>query len=213
MYSSSRAKQIVKKDVAFLTAGIHDDVYLVGIRCETSIQGSNFIEFKFEKEGRIMTHTEWEPSKSSPQKELTQEEFEDKLDRQYKRIEQILLCFYTSDELQFEDGDFKAFAKWVESLLTADKVKQTPLRVKIVYNNKGYTTLPQYARYTFIEPMSIVKEDKSVISPLKIDNFERPIVADNEASNANPFQVVNGTLNTVADNEASATNNVDDLPF
>lgn len=213
MYSSSRAKQIVKKDVAFLTAGIHDNVYLIGVRYETSVQGNNFIEFKFEKEGRIMTHTEWEPSKTTPQGELSQEEFESKLDNQYKRIEEILLCFYSAEELQFEDGDFKTFANWVAKLLTTDKVKQTPLRVKVVYNNKGYTTLPKYAKYTFIEPMSIVSEGKSVIAKLGIDNFEKPIVADNEASNTNPFQIVNGTLSNIADNEASASKTVDDLPF
>ena len=59
MYSSSRAKKIVKNDVAFLSAGIHDNVHLIGVRYETSIQDNSFIEFKFEKEGRIMTHTEW----------------------------------------------------------------------------------------------------------------------------------------------------------
>lgn len=210
MYSSSRAKQIVKKDVAFLTAGIHDNTYLTGVRYETSIQGNSFIEFKFEKDGKIMTHTEWEPSKTTPRGELSQEEFDLKLDNQYKRIEQILLCFYKEEELQFEDGNFKEFANWVIKMLNTDNVKQTPVRVKVVFNEKGYTTLPRYARYTFIEPMSVT-EEKSVIAKLGIDNFDKPIIADNETSSANPFQVVNGTLDNTQGNEP--VNKTDDLPF
>lgn len=210
MYSSSRAKQIVKKDVAFLTAGIHDDVRLTGVRYETSIQGNNFIEFKFEKDGKIMTHTEWEPSKTTQKGNLSQEEFDSKIDNQYKRIEQILLCFYKEEELQFEDGDFKTFAKWVTEMLNKDTVKQSLIRIKAVYNDKGYTTLPKYARYTFIESMDKVKEGTSVITKLGIDRFDKPVIADNEVSNANPFQVVNGTLDNTQNNSASKT---DDLPF
>lgn len=65
----------------------------------------------------------------------------------------------------------------------------TLLRVKIVYNNSGYTTLPKYAKYTFIEPMSLVNENKSVIVKLGIDQFEKPIVADLEKSNPSPFSM------------------------
>lgn len=208
MYSSSRAKQIIKKDVAFLVAGIHEDVFLTGIRYETSVQGKSFIEFKFEKDGRIMTHTEWEPSKTTPNYQLSDEEFELKCDKQFKRIEQILLCYYTENELQFEDGNFKDYANWIVGLLSADKVKTTPVRVKIVYNEKGYTTLPKYARYTFIEPMTVDK-NSSLIAELGIDIFTKPVIADAETNNSNPFQVVSGTL----DNTTTSENKTDDLPF
>lgn len=77
-----------------------------------------------------------------------------------------------------------------------------------MYSKTGYISLPQYAKYTFIEPMSTVNEGKSVIVKLGIDLFEKPVVADTESSTANPFQVVNGTLDNT-----SQQNNVDDLPF
>ena len=189
MYSSSRAKQIEKKDVAFLSAGIHDDVFLTGVRYGTSVQGRNFIEFKFVKDNRTMTHTEWEPRRTTSTGEtLPDDVFYAKVDNQWERI--------------------KENAQWVIDKLSTEKVKTTPVRIKAVYSKTGYISLPQYAKYTFIEPMSTVNEGKSVIVKLGIDLFEKPVVADTESSTANPFQVVNGTLDNT-----SQQNNVDDLPF
>lgn len=65
IYSSQRAQAIQKKDITYLAAGIHDNVVLESIRVDKSLNGNNFIEFKFvAKDGKFMTHTEWEPSKS-----------------------------------------------------------------------------------------------------------------------------------------------------
>lgn len=210
MYSSSRAKQIEKKDVAFLSAGIHDDVFLTGVQYGTSVQGRNFIEFKFVKNNRTMTHTEWEPRRTTSTGEtLPDDVFYNKVDNQWERIKEILICYYKEEELQYEEeGGFKEYAQWVIDKLSTEKVKTTPVRIKAVYNKTGYISLPQYAKYTFIEPMSTVNEGKSVIVKLGIDLFEKPVVADTESSTANPFQVVNGTLDNT-----SQQNNVDDLPF
>lgn len=210
MYSSSRAKQIEKKDVAFLSAGIHDDVFLTGVRYGTSVQGRNFIEFKFVKDNRTMTHTEWEPRRTTSTREtLPDDVFYNKVDNQWERIKEILICYYKEEDLQYEEeGGFKEYAQWVIDKLSTEKVKTTPVRIKAVYSKTGYISLPQYAKYTFIEPMSTVNEGKSVIVKLGIDLFEKPVVADTESSTANPFQVVNGTLDNT-----SQQNNVDDLPF
>ena len=112
MYSSSRAKQIEKKDVAFLSAGIHDDVFLTGVRYGTSVQGRNFIEFKFVKDNRTMTHTEWEPRRTTSTGEnLPDDVFYAKVDNQWERIKEILICYYKEEELQYEEeGGFKEYA-------------------------------------------------------------------------------------------------------
>ena len=196
MYSSERAKKIVVKDVAYLTAGIHDDVKLISTRFEKSVQDNYFLEFKFEKDGKIMTHTEWEPSKGS----MDDAAFANKCDTQFKRIEQIIKC-YTNEELNFTGDSFKALCEWTIDHLNKSDLN-TPLRVKIVYNTNGYTSLPKYAKFTFIEPMSVVNEGKSVITKLGIDLFEKPIVADQEKSNPNPFTA------PMATNEPAS-----DLPF
>lgn len=202
MYSSERAQTIVKKDVAHLSAGIEDNVVLTSVRFDKSVNGNSFIEFKFEKEGKILTHTEWEPSKRNDE---TDDKFQDKCDNQFSRIEQILKCYYPNKEdRRFVGENFTQFAQWVTEMLTKADLN-TLLRVKIVYNNSGYTTLPKYAKYTFIEPMSVVNDNKSVIVKLGIDQFEKPVVADIEKSNPSPFTVVDGTLDN--------SDNPNGLPF
>lgn len=197
MYSSERAKTIVKKDVAHLSAGIVDDVLLTAVKFDKSLNGNSFIEFKFEKEGKTLTHTEWEPSKRSDE---TDESFQNKCDNQFSRIEQIMKCYYpNSEDRKFIGENFTQFAQWVVDMLNKANL-DTLLRVKIVYNNNGYTTLPKYAKYTFIEPMTLVNENKSVIVKLGIDQFEKPIVADLEKSNPNPFTTMNGTLDNTDEN-------------
>lgn len=203
IYSSQRAQAIQKKDVAYLGAGIQDNVVLEAIRVDKSINGNNFIEFKFTaKDGKFMTHTEWEPSKGP---NMTDEDLQKKCDNQFSRIDQILECYYPNKEDRVFTGEsFKEFIEWVAEMLNkADR--STLLRIKVVYNNSGYTTLPKYAKYRFIEPMSIVDKNESVIVKLNIDNFEKPIIADVEPSNPNPltsssFVITDGTLDNTEDN-------------
>ena len=154
-----------------------------------------------------MTHTEWEPRKKTSFGELTQDEFELKCDKQFSRVKQILECFYDEDKLQFEGESFKEYAKWVVGLLSADNIKDKALRVKVVYNDKGYTTLPKYAKYTFIEPMVLPEgfydketnpENKSLIRELSIDRFTKPVIADKE---------------TKVDELSVGNDPADDLPF
>lgn len=203
MYSSERIQKNVKKaDVSFLTAGIHEDVKLDGAKFDTSPNsGNKFLEISFSKDGKKFTHTEWEPKKFGDE---TEESFQKKCDNQGSRMFDILKCFYKEDELNFNGESFEMFARWIaEKLENADKSKL--VRLKIVYNNSGYTTLPKYAKFTFIEPMTITKED-SHISELSIDVFTRPVVADKEVSNTNPFQ----TTEEVA---TQPVNDPNGLPF
>ena len=86
--------------------------------------------------------------------------------------------------LKVNGTSFEEFSQEVVNYLNnADKSKK--LRVKIVYNDKGYTTLPSYARYTFIEPMVLPEGQTSSITELRIDNFTKPVVADTETPVAN----------------------------
>lgn len=178
IYSSQRAKTIQKKDFTYLGAGIHDNVKLTNVRVDESVQGNKFIEFTFTDDiGRSMTHTEWEPTLGP---NMTENDLQAKCDNQFKRIDQILECFYPNEEdRMFTGSSFADFANWILYMLNkADR--ETLLRIKAVYNQRGYVTLPRYAKYTFIEPMSKVNEGKSVITKLNIDDFEKPIVADDE---------------------------------
>lgn len=194
MYSKERAQKITKNDIKYIPAGIQDNVALKSARVTTSPQGNPFLEIVFEKDGATLTQTEWKPTKFG---NMTEEDLQNKEDTQFSRMMQILTCFYTEDELVFNGTNFADWADEVANYLNkADKTKL--LRLKVVYNNKGYTTLPSYAKYTFAEPANISKE-QSNITELGIDKFTRPIVADKEEP------VVLPTNDTVDSN--------DDLPF
>lgn len=175
MYSKERAQQITKNDIKYIPAGIQENVALRSARVTTSPQGNLFLEIVFEKDGATLIQTEWKPTRFG---DMTVEDVQKKEDNQFSRMMQILLCFYKDEELIFNSTTFEGWAKEISDYLNkADKTKL--LRVKIVYNNKGYTTLPTYAKYTFIEPMTISKEDSTIVE-LGIDKFTRPVVADKE---------------------------------
>lgn len=176
MYSKERAQQITKNDIKFIPAGIHEDVKLKSAKVAESPNGNRFIEITFDKEGSTLTQTEWKPTKFDG---MTDEALQKKEDTQFSRMMQILLCFYKDEELIFNGSNFEEFSKEVVDYLNkADHSKL--LRVKVVYNDKGYTTLPSYAKYTFIEPMELPEGTTSAITELKIDNFTKPVVADTE---------------------------------
>lgn len=200
IYSTELANQIQESKNKYLEAGIHDNVKFVSARVDKSINGNIFIEFKFEKDEQTMTHTEWESTKKPMESE---EDFQNRANRQVKRILQILSCFYPKEALVFAGSSFNEFANWVVNLLNAAN-KDILLRVKIVYNNKGYTTLPNYCKFTFIEPMNLPEGQVSKITELNIDVFVCPITADKETTDVNPLDKV--------DKGVADTQN-DDLPF
>lgn len=198
MYSKERAQNIAKKDVKFIPAGIHENIALEGARIDKSPNGNSYIEVTFKNgEGAALTQTEWKPSKIN---DMTDADVQKKEDTQFSRMMQILTCFYTDEQLIFNGSSFEEFAKEVVDYLNnADKSKL--LKVKIVYNDKGYTTLPSYAKYTFIEPMVLPEGKTSAIGELGIDKFIKPVVADAE--------VKVDSLKTFSANTASTS----DLPF
>ena len=199
-YSKDRAAKISKNDVKFIPAGIIENVTLQSVKAEKSQNGNYFLEITFEKDGATLPHTEWEPKMGNFVD--SEEKLQQKVDNQYSRMLQILSCYYPDEMLNFSDESFKEFAEWIVTLLNAaDKTKK--LRVKVVYNNKGYTTLPSYAKYTFIEPMELPEGQTSKIAQLNIDQFVRPVVADEEKKEVNPLGNLGNTT----------TEKTDDLPF
>lgn len=201
MYNTKRAEEnvVVSNDSKYLDAGIHDNVKVEEANVRKSPTDKTFLEIKFTKDGKVMTHTEWEARKRDDE---TTESYEAKCDRQVSRMLQILKCFYPKESLVFTGSSFKEFVDWVAAMINAaDKNKL--VKVKIVYNDSGYTTLPKYSAFQFIEPMILPEGETSKIAKLGIDLFERPIVADKEPKENNPLE---SNFKTIADAE-------DELPF
>lgn len=207
MYSKERAQQVTKNDVKFIPAGIQENVALKSARVAESPTGRKFFEVTFEKDGATLVQTEWKPDNKNG--ELSDEAVQKKEDNQFSRIMQLLLCFYKDEQLVFNGTKFEEFSKEVVDYLNnADKSKL--LRVKVVYNDKGYTTLPSYAKYTFVEPMVLPEGQTSAITELRIDNFAKPIVADVET----PVASIGSTMSSITPTmEAVVTNTTEANPY
>lgn len=207
IYSTDLANQVTltnnSNNTKYLEAGIHDNVKFTSVKTAVSPTGKNFIEFRFEKDGKELVHTEWEPKERA---EDTEEQNQNKATNQVTRINRILRCFYPKEVLNFTGSSYKEFTNWVVAMLNAAN-KDTLLKVKVVYNKDGYTTLPSYVKFAAIEPMIIpmgfYEEDKneSMIREITgIDLFVKPVVSDKETVEVNPLEV-----------KTEATS--DDLPF
>lgn len=187
IYSTELASKVTVagNNSKYLEAGIHDNVKFTGVRTAVSPTGINFIEFRFEKDGKELLHTEWEPSTRPGDSE---EQNQSKVTNQVTRIIRIMNCFYPKSVLTFNGSSYKEFTDWVVAMLN-NANKDILLKLKVVYNSKGYTTLPSYVRFAFIEPMTLPEgfydkavnpDNKSMISELSIDQFTKPVIADKE---------------------------------
>lgn len=207
IYSTDLANQVTltnnSNNTKYLEAGIHDNVKFTSVKTAVSPTGKNFIEFRFEKDGKELVHTEWEPKERA---EDTEEQNQNKATNQVTRINRILRCFYPKEVLNFTGSSYKEFTNWVVAMLNAAN-KDTLLKVKVVYNKDGYTTLPSYVKFAAIEPMNIPmgfyeegKNESMIREITGIDLFVKPVVSDKETVEVNPLEVKQETP-------------ADDLPF
>lgn len=207
IYSTDLANQVTlnnnSSNTKYLEAGIHDNVKFTSVKTAVSPTGKNFIEFRFEKDGKELVHTEWEPKERA---EDTEEQNQNKATNQVTRINRILRCFYPKEVLNFTGSSYKEFTNWVVAMLNAAN-KDTLLKVKVVYNKDGYTTLPSYVKFAVIEPMNIPmgfyeegKNESMIREITGIDLFVKPVVSDKETVVVNPLEVKQETPS-------------DDLPF
>ena len=196
IYSTDLANQVTlnnnSSNTKYLEAGIHDNVKFTSVKTAVSPTGKNFIEFRFEKDGKELIHTEWEPKERV---EDTEEQNQNKATNQVTRINRILRCFYPKEVLNFTGSSYKEFTNWVVAMLNAAN-KDTLLKVKVVYNKDGYTTLPSYVKFAAIEPMNIPmgfyeegKNESMIREITGIDLFVKPVVSDKETVEVNPLEV------------------------
>lgn len=200
MYSTKQAIKSANTS-KYMSAGIKDNVKLAEVRVDKSPNGNDFIEITFsDEDGRTVTMTEWKNKINSWIKDETELQKND--DKQFGRILQILSCFYPDEALQVELDSFSSMINWVNTMLGSVIATNKLLRLKIVYNNSGYTTTSHNG--IFIEPMDVTQTE---IEKLPRDRFERPVVADQEPS-TDPL-----TVPTSTSTPESTSENNDNLPF
>lgn len=182
---------------SYMPVGINDNVTLKEVNVNKSPQGKDYLEFVFQdEEGKTASFTEWKNEKNTWIK--TDEDLQNRDNKQFGRILQIVKCFKNDPE--FEGSSFVEMINWVKTTLTTiGEWDKTLLRLKVIYDKKGYTTVSKNGIY--VEPMST---EESQIKLWKNDLLERPIVADNESS-TDPL--------TQQSTPVTEKNGTDDLPF
>ena len=182
---------------SYMPVGINDNVTLKEVNVNKSPQGKDYLEFVFQnEEGKTASFTEWKNEKNTWIK--TDEDLQNRDNKQFGRILQIIKCFKNDPE--FEGSSFVEMINWVKTTLTTiGEWDKTLLRLKVIYDKKGYTTVSNNGIY--VEPLST---EESQIKLWKNDLLERPIVADNESS-TDPL--------TQQSTPVTEKNGADDLPF
>jgi hypothetical protein len=143
--------------------------------------------------------TEWKNEKNMWIK--TDDDLQQRDDQQFGRILQILNSL-TDNLPEVEFTNFSEMINWVAQIANQYIPLKKELRLKVIYDNKGYTKVSTYG--IFVEPMDVAETQ---IKLFKRDLLERPIVADKEPA-ADPF----GTSADVPTSDNLSTG-ADDLPF
>jgi hypothetical protein len=185
----------------YMPVGINDNITLKEVNVKTSPQGNDFLEAVFQNEqGQEAKFTEWKNTKN--QWITTDEDLQKRDNAQFGRLCQLLDCYYP-ERPEAELSTFKEMIDWVKSKLDPMIPLKKGLRIKVVYDKKGFQTVSKLGLY--VEPMT-VSADSSQIKLFKNDLLERPVQADVE---------VNDPLNTPPSvtPDAASVNGVSDLPF
>jgi hypothetical protein len=211
-YSKKAAQEVSDFKSKYMNAGINEGVSIDKVEVKVSPNGNKMFVITFiNEQGQTAVHTEWEPKMAPWMKDKS--DLERNQARQFKKMLQILMCYYTDEQINFEGEDFMSFANYIATMLNAaDKTKK--LRLKLVYNKDGYTTIPTAVDDTFIEPMSVTESKIQITAK---DIVVRPVIADKEVTVNNPFTTTTMTAAPTFTEPTVATaafnNNTSDLPF
>ena len=187
---------------AYMPVGINENVILKEVSVEVSPTGRDFLRVTFEdSEGKTAEFTEWKNEKNMWIK--TDEDLQQRDNQQFGRILQVLKC-YIENIPDAELNSFKDMINWVKTQLVPFIATKKKLRLKVVYDNKGYTRVSNLG--IFVESMEI-SSDASQIRLFKRDLLERPVVADDESKASDPLASVTTESTPVSSSPA------DDLPF
>jgi hypothetical protein len=146
--------------------------------------------------------TEWKNEKNMWIK--TDEDLQNRDNQQFGRILQVIDAVRGSHD-DFEGSSFVEMINWVrDELRPVDKSANT-VRLKVVYDKKGYTKVSSLG--IFVESMGV---EKSQIKLWKNDLLERPVQPDKEddplVAAAKEAQLLNTPV-------TETNTGADDLPF
>ena len=146
-----------------------EQTILSGIEVGVLDDGTNYCDFKWsDAVGNTYNMREFEidPNFGDPEK---------KLKSQITRLKHIVTKFIPEGTSLPEADTFVELCNGIKSLMASHSANTKPMRLKMVFNNKGYLTTPKYV--PFVESMSVVKSE-SKLSLTDFDQLHKP-TADN----------------------------------
>ena len=203
MYSTKTATVNNEDFVSnYMKVGINDNVTLKEVNVNKTQNGRDFLEVVFSNENdQTAKMTFWKNEKNMWVK--TDEELQHKDDQQFGQILQLIDSFYeTRPEAEF--NNFLEMINWVKEKLTPMIEAKKLLRIKVVYDSKGYTKVSTLG--IFVEPMTVTETQ---IKLFKKDLLERPVVADTEPA-TDPLSALNNVTTPATEDTVKSA---DDLPF
>jgi len=205
--------------LTYILPGIHENVRLgkangeYPIRYGTSKSGTEFLEFSFlNDEGQSFIHTEFIPTINTND-EKAQEKLEKKTINQIKRVRHIATKIVNEDLLKFKVETFKGFCEKIISII-GDNYKDKLFRVKIIYNDKNYTTFPNYV--PFIENMKDTPKEKSRLAMSNDDKIVKTKPdAPSVRTNPNDIDEIheNSSMAGIPSGAMASTDGDNELPF
>lgn len=194
-YSVDSTLEVKPSGNTFIEPGIRENLELIKVSYGLTPNNSEFLSFYFTNEnGDKFSHTEWPVRLIKPFDSMSDQEkqsYLNAIDSQKRKVGQIVTAFIPREKYSFVANTFKEFAENIIRILD-ERSKDAKVRAKIVYNNKNFTTFPNSWKYTFIEPMSVNKED-SKIRLLNIDKVTRTVpdlesIPEQEVETAKPVE-------------------------
>jgi hypothetical protein len=135
----------------------------------------------------------------------TDEDLQNRDNQQFGRLLQVIDAVVGSHP-DFEGSSFTEMINWVKTVLDSKKEDKTKLRLKVVYDKKGYTKVSSLG--IFVEPMATTE---SQIKLWKNDLLERPIIADVEPAVDPLVAAANEAI--ALNTPVTETTGADGLPF
>tara|TARA_R100000458_G_scaffold59907_1_gene72610 strand:+ start:1351 stop:1926 length:576 start_codon:yes stop_codon:yes gene_type:complete len=138
-----------------IAVGINENCLLKGLTKKTDKNGNAYLSIQFtDANGNELNHNEFD---INPQY-VTPKEGESKEDAVARRVNNMLIrikhiCtqFVPKDQFSVSGNNFGELCDGIVALM-ANANTSTPVRLKVVYDYKDYSSLPNYT--PFIEPMT-----------------------------------------------------------
>ena len=172
--------------------GFVENVTICGFDTGVSGNGNAFWDVKLkDSKGNESNMREYDIDKS-------REGWEKKQNSQLKRLKHLLTKFVPEGTALPQAATFPELWSGIQAILVQAQCNTKPMRLKMVYNNKGFLSVPAYV--PFLEPMTV----GAMETKLKLTDFDTTVrpQADNPAAA--------GAANAFEGNAATQNG---DLPF